>query len=416
MEKIKLIGSFLEFKDDENVDKSTLKTILEESFRSALKREFGTEGNFDIIINSEKGDLEVFRNREVVADADFENKNAQIALSEAQKIESDVEVGEEFPDEISIEDLGRRFIRTFRQTFNSKKNEYDNTIIYKNFKNLIGDVYTAEVHLIKRNMLVLMDDKGNELILPRQEQIKSDFFRKGDTVKGIVKSVELRGTKSLVMLSRTDPRFLEKLFEQEIPEIFDGLITIRGVARVPGEKAKVAVDTYDDRVDPVGACVGMRGSRIHGIVRELGNENIDVVNYTENQQLYISRALSPAKVSSVEILKALSEEEKGYVKVILKPEEVSRAIGRRGTNIRLASMLTGYEIDVQREGVEDEDVELIEFSDEIERWVIDEFLKVGMDTAKVVLKYNVEELERRTDLEKETIQEVINILQKEFER
>lgn len=416
MEKIKLIGSFLEFKDDENVDKSTLKTILEESFRSALKREFGTEGNFDIIINSEKGDLEVFRNREVVADVDFENKNAQIALSEAQKIESDVEVGEEFPDEISIEDLGRRFIRTFRQTFNSKKNEYDNIIIYKNFKNLIGDIYTAEVHLIKRNMLVLMDDKGNELILPRQEQIKSDFFRKGDTVKGIVKSVELRGTKSLVMLSRTDPRFLEKLFEQEIPEIFDGLITIRGVARVPGEKAKVAVDTYDDRVDPVGACVGMRGSRIHGIVRELGNENIDVVNYTENQQLYISRALSPAKVSSVEILKALSEEEKGYVKVILKPEEVSRAIGRRGTNIRLASMLTGYEIDVQREGVEDEDVELIEFSDEIERWVIDEFLKVGMDTAKVVLKYNVEELERRTDLEKETIQEVINILQKEFER
>ena len=416
MENIDLIDSFSVFKDDKNIDKPTLRGILKEVFKTTLHNKFGQDANFDIIVNAERGDLQILRIRVVVADEDFQGQGDQIPLSEARKIESDFEIGEEVSQEIKMKDLGRRSILVLRQTLNAKIAEHDSNNTYKYFKSLIGDIYTAEVHHIKRGTLILLNDRGDELLLPKQEQIRSDFFRKGDTVKGVIKSVELRGTKSIVTLSRTAPQFLVKLFEQEVPEIFDGLITIQGVARIPGEKAKVAVDSYDDRVDPVGACVGMRGSRIHGIVRELGNENIDVVNYTQNKELYISRSLSPAKVTSLEILREPEEDVKGHVNVILDPDEVSKAIGRAGINIRLASMLTGYEIDVQREGIEDEDVELVEFSDEMERWIIDEFLKVGLDTAKVILKRTAKELERITDLEEETIQEVLDILQKEFEK
>jgi len=320
-------------------------------------------------------------------------------------------------EEVKIADLGRRAILALRQNLISKIFEHDSTNTFKYFKDLEGEIYTAEVHHIKSNAIILLDDDGNELILPKSEQIRSDFFRKGDSIRSIIKSVELRGTKPVIILSRTSPKFLEKLFEQEIPEVFDGLITIEGIARIPGEKAKVAVDSYDDRVDPVGACVGMKGSRIHGIVRELGNENIDVLNYTKNTQLYIARALSPAKVVSMVIHEDENavEGKKGRVDVFLKPEEVSKAIGKGGVNIRLASQLTGYEIDVQREGVEDEDVELQEFSDEIEDWVIKELKNIGLDTAKSVLEQDVSELAKRTDLEEETIREVQRILKAEFE-
>jgi len=415
MENIDLIESFSEFKDDKSIDRATLMSILEEVFRAALKRKYGSDGNFDIIINPDKGDLEIWRNRVVVEDGEVEDPNEEISLSDAQKIEPDFEVGEDVSEEVKIVDLGRRAILALRQNLISKIHEHDNTNLYKHFKELEGELYTAEVHHIRHNAVILLDDEGNELILPKSEQIRSDFFRKGDNVKGIIKSVELRGNKPNIVFSRTSPEFLTKLFEQEIPEVFDGLITIERVARIPGEKAKVAVDSYDDRIDPVGACVGMKGSRIHGIVRELGNENIDVINYTKNENLFIARALSPAKVESVEI-QPVKEGEKPRVKVFLRPEEVSKAIGRNGVNIRLASQLTGYELDVQREGLDEEDIELKEFSDEIEDWVIDAFTKAGFDTAKSVLAQDVNLLEKRTDLEEETIVEVQRILKEEFDR
>ena len=353
----------------------------------------------------------------VVADGFSEDDNEEIELAEARLIEPDFEIGEDVSEEVKLVDLGRRAILALRQNLISKIYEHDSTNIFKHFKDLEGELYTAEVHHIRHNAIILLDDDGNEIVLPKSEQIRSDFFRKGDSVRGVIKTVELRGNKPAIILSRTAPAFLNKLFEQEIPEVFDGLITVEGVARIPGEKAKVAVDSYDDRIDPVGACVGVKGSRIHGIVRELGNENIDVINYTKNEQLFISRALSPAKVTSMEI--ELFDEEKngkkGRVSVLLKPEEVSKAIGRGGVNIRLASELTGYEIDVKREGLEEEDVELTEFTDEIEDWVIIELKKIGLDTARSVLETSVAELVKRTDLEEETILDVQRILKEEFE-
>lgn len=417
MENIALIDSFSEFKDNKSIDRVTLMSILEEVFRAALKRKFGSDDNFDIIINPDKGDLEIWRNRVVVADGFSEDDNEEIELSEARKIEPDFEIGEDVSEEVKLIDLGRRAILALRQNLISKIYEHDSTNIFKQFKDLEGELFSAEVHHIRHNAIILLDDEGNEIVLPKSEQIRSDFFRKGDAVRGVIKSVELRGNKPAIILSRTSPVFLTKLFEQEIPEVFDGLITVEGVARIPGEKAKVAVDSYDDRIDPVGACVGVKGSRIHGIVRELGNENIDVINYTKNEQLFISRALSPAKVTSMEI--EMYEEEKngkkGRVNVLLKPEEVSKAIGRGGVNIRLASELTKYEIDVQREGLEEEDVELTEFVDEIEDWVIAEFKNIGLDTARSVLETSVAELVKRTDLEEETIIDVQRILKEEFE-
>jgi N utilization substance protein A len=418
MENLALIESFSEFKGDKNIDRVTLMAILEEVFRAALKRKFGSDDNFDIIINPDKGDLEIWRNRIVVADGEVEDPNEEIELSEAQKIEPDFEIGEDVSEEVKLIDLGRRAILALRQNLISKIYEHDSTNTFKHFKELEGDIYSAEVHHIRHNAIILLDDDGNEIVLPKSEQIRSDYFRKGESVRGIIKSVELRGNKPVIILSRTAPEFLEKLFEQEIPEVFDGLITIEGVARIPGEKAKVAVDSYDDRIDPVGACVGMKGSRIHGIVRELGNENIDVINFTKNQQLYIARSLSPAKVVSMKIHEEEGREDgkKGRVDVFLLPEEVSKAIGKNGVNIRLASQLTGFELDVQREGVEaEDDVELTEFSDEIEDWVIQEFKKIGLDTARSVLEKDVTELVSRTDLEEETILDVQKILKEEFE-
>ncbi len=418
MENIALIESFSEFKDNKSIDRVTLMSILEEVFRAALKRKFGSDDNFDIIINPDKGDLEIWRNRIVVADGMSEDDNEEIELSEARRIEPDFEIGEDVSEEVKLIDLGRRAILALRQNLISKIHEHDSTNIFKQFKDLEGEIYSAEVHHIRHNAVILLDDEGNEIVLPKNEQIRSDFFRKGDTVRGVIKSVELRGNKPSIILSRTAPQFLVKLFEQEIPEVFDGLITIEGVARIPGDKAKIAVDSYDDRIDPVGACVGVKGSRIHGIVRELGNENIDVINFTKNEQLFIARALSPAKVISVDIHKFDENKKgnkKGRVNVLLKPEEVSKAIGRGGVNIRLASELTSYEIDVQREGIEEEDVELTEFSDEIEAWVIQEFKKIGLDTAKSILEKDVSMLVQRTDLEEETVLDVQRILREEFE-
>ncbi|MBS4039474.1 MAG: transcription termination/antitermination protein NusA [Flavobacteriales bacterium] len=412
MENLALIESFSEFKDDKLIDRVTLMAILEEVFRSALKKKYGSDDNFDIIINPDKGDMEIWRNRVVVEDGEVEDDNEQISLSEARKIEPDFEVGEEVSEEVKLIDLGRRAILALRQNLISKIHEHDSTNLYKQFKDMVGEIYTAEVHHIRPKVVILMDDEGNEIVLPKEKQIPSDFFRKGDNVKGIIESVELKGNKPQIIMSRTSEKFLEKLFEQEIPEIFDGLITIRKVARIPGEKAKVAVDSYDDRIDAVGACVGMKGSRIHGIVRELGNENIDVINYTNNTSLFVTRALSPAKVSSVKL-----DEENKKAEVFLKIDEVSKAIGRGGQNIKLACLLTGFDIDVIREGVaaEDDDVELTEFIDEIDGWIIDEFAKIGLDTAKSVLAHSVEDLVKRTDLEEETILEVIKILKEEFE-
>ena len=409
MDNLTLIESFSEFKDDKLIDRVTLMAILEEVFRSALRRKYGDDENFDIIINPDKGDLEIWRNRIVVEDDNVEDDNLEIGLTEARKIEPDFEVGEDVSEEVKLIDLGRRAILALRQNLTAKIHEHDNTNVYKKFKELEGEIYTAEVHHIRHKAIILLDEEGNEIVMPKDRQIPSDFFRKGDNIRGVIESVELIGTKPSIILSRTSPVFLEKLFEQEIPEVFDGLITIKKVVRIPGEKAKVAVDSYDDRIDPVGACVGMKGSRIHGIVRELGNENIDVINYTNNLQLFITRALNPARINSMKI-----DEDNRRVEVILNPEEVSKAIGRGGHNIRLAGQLTGYEIDVFREGVE-EDVELTEFSDEIDSWIIEELAKAGLDTAKSVLELDAEDLVKRTDLEEETINDVLKILKEEFE-
>ncbi|MGO2102810.1 MAG: transcription termination factor NusA [Psychroflexus halocasei] len=410
MENIDLINSFSEFKDDKLIDRVTLMAILEDVFRNALKKKFGDDDNFDIIINPDKGDLEIWRNRVVVNDGEVEDENKEISLSEARKIEPDFEVDEDVSEEVKLFQLGRRAILALRQNLISKINEHDSTNTYKHFKDLIGEIYSAEVHHVRRHVVILLDDEGNELVIPKEHQIQGDFYRKGDSVRGVIEQVELKGNKPIIILSRTSPQFLEKLFEQEIPEVFDGLINVKAAVRVPGEKAKVAVDTYDDRIDPVGACVGMKGSRIHGIVRELGNENIDVINYTTNPRLYIQRALSPAKIVDMKI-----DEDKMHAEVTLKPEEVSRAIGRGGHNIRLACQITGYEIEVFRDDVQDEDVELSEFSDEIEDWVIKEFSRIGLDTAKSILELEIEDLLRRTDLEEETILNVRKILEEEFE-
>ena len=416
MENLALIDSFSEFKDDKLIDRVTLMAILEDVFRNALKKKFGSDDNFDIIINPDKGDMEIWQRRVIVADDDLDLDHLEITLTDARKIEPDFEIGEEVSEEVKLIDLGRRAILALRQNLISKIHEHDNTNLYKQFKDLIGEIYTAEVHHVRPRVVILVDDEGNEIILPKEKQIPSDFFRKGDNVRGIIENVELKGSKPQIIMSRTSEKFLEKLFEQEIPEVFDGLIMVKNVVRMPGEKAKVAVDSYDDRIDPVGACVGMKGSRIHGIVRELGNENIDVINYTSNIQLYITRALSPAKVSSIKI-----NEDTKRAEVFLKLEEVSKAIGRGGHNIKLAGQLTGYELDVIREGdvagtvADEDDVELTEFSDEIEEWVIEEFAKIGLDTAKSILKQDVDDLVRRTDLEEETILDVMRILKEEFD-
>lgn len=412
MDNLNLVETFSEFKEFKDIDRETMMRILEEVFRNMLIKKYGSADNFDIIINIDRGDLEVWRNRTIVDDGEVEDPNSEIAYSDAIKIEPDFEIGEEVSEEVKMKDFGRREILAIRQHLTSKILELEKDSIYAKYKDKIGDVITGEVYQIwKREMLVL-DDEGIELILPKSEQIPSDFYRKGDTVRAVVLRVDLRNNNPVITLSRTSPVFLEKLFEQEVPEVYDGLITIKKIVRVPGERAKISVESYDDRIDPVGACVGMNGSRIHGIVRELRNENIDVINFTNNTSLYISRALSPAKITSIKI-----NEEKRKVDVYLKPDQVSLAIGKGGHNIKLAGLLTNYEIDVYREDIEEdaEDVDLQEFSDEIDQWIIDELKAIGCDTAKSVLAINFEDLVKRTDLEEETIKELLRILKAEFE-
>ncbi|RXQ93044.1 transcription termination/antitermination protein NusA [Ancylomarina salipaludis] len=415
MSHMNLIETFSEFKELKNIDRATMMSVLEDVFRNLLLKNYGTDENFDIIINPDKGDLEIWRNREVVADGDVEDANLQISLSEAKKIDEDYELGEEVTDEVKFLDFGRRSILTLRQNLSARIMELEKDNIFNIYKDRIGEIITGEVYQIWKKEILVIDDEGNELIMPKTEQIPSDYFRKGETLRAVVVRVEVKNNSPLIIISRTSPVFLERLFELEVPEIFDGLITIKNIVRVPGERAKVAVESYDERIDPVGACVGMKGSRIHGIVRELRNENIDVINYTTNTSLFISRALNPAKVNSVKF-----DEETHKAEVYLNPEEVSLAIGKGGLNIKLAGQLTGYEIDVYREKVEaevegEEDVNLSEFNDEIDAWIIEEFKKIGCDTARSVLELSAEELEKRTDLEIETIEEVLNILNSEFE-
>ena len=410
MENLALIDSFAEFKDDKNIDRVTLMGIIEDVFRNMIIKKYGSDDNFDIIVNPDKGDLEIWRNRIVVKDKDVEDSNAEIAYTDAVKIEPDFEVGEEVSEEVHLIDFGRRAILSLRQNLISRIQEHDNTDLYNRYKELVGEIISGEVHHIRNREVIIIDDMDNEVILPKDQQIRSDFFRKGDTIRGVVKEVQLKGMKPRIVLSRTSPKFLERLFEQEIPEVADGLIIVKRVERIPGEKAKVAVESYDERIDPVGACVGMKGSRIHGIVRELGNENIDVINYTSNTSLFISRALSPAKVSSITI-----DEDNSRAEVFLKPDQVSLAIGRGGTNIRLAGSISGYEIDVYRDVDDTEDVALTEFVDEIDGWIIDELKNIGCDTAKSVLELSATELVQRTDLEEETVKEIQAVLKSEFE-
>ena len=412
MENLAIIESFGEFKDEKSIDRVTLMTFIEEAFRVQIRKKYLTDDNFDVIVNPDKGDLEIWRNRTLVADGAVEDENLEIALSEAIKIEPDFEVGEEVSEEIKIIDLGRRFILAFRQTLVQKVQEHDSGELFKRYKTMEGEIISGEVHHVRHREMIIYDDQQNELILRREDMIpEKDFYRKGDTVRAVVKLVEVRGVKPFILLSRTSEAFLAKLFEAEIPEVFDGIITVKNVVRIPGEKAKVAVESYDDRIDPVGACVGMKGSRIHSIVRELRGENIDVINYTSNLQLMIQRALSPAKITNMVL-----DEERRHANVYLPADQVSLAIGRGGTNIRLASKLNDYEIDVFREDVaQEEDVELLEFRDEIEPWVIDQLRNGGYDTAKSVLRADVEDIARRADLELETVQEVRDILKKEFE-
>jgi N utilization substance protein A len=412
MENVNLIDTFSEFKELKNIDRVTMMSVLEDVFRSMLIKTYGSDEKFDIIINIDKGDFEIWRNREVVEDGKVEDPNLQIALSKAKLIDDDYEVGEEVTDEVKLLDFGRRSILSLRQNLTARILELEKNNVYNKYKDRIGEIVTGEIYQVWKREILVLDDEGNELILPKNEQIPSDYFRKGDTIRAVVVKVDMRNNNPLIILSRTSPVFLERLFELEVPEIFDGLITIKKIVRVPGERAKVAVESYDERIDPVGACVGMKGSRIHGIVRELKNENIDVINFTNNTQLFIQRSLSPAKISNIKII-----EDDKRAEVYLQPREVSLAIGKGGLNIRLASQLTGYEIDVYREsGTEDdEDVNLDEFSDEIDAWIIDEFKAIGCDTAKSVLELSIQDLTTRTDLEEETIKEVLKILRAEFE-
>ncbi len=413
MNKINLVETFSEFKELKAIDRETLMRILEDVFESMLKKKFGEDANFDIIVNVDKGDLEIWRFRDIVEDGEMEDPSVEIELSDAIKIEPDFEVGEEVAEQITLADFGRREILSIRQNLVSKVLEYERNSIYTKYREKVGEVIAGEVYQIWKNKILVLDEEGIELTLPKSEQIPSDFFRKGDTLRAVVSKVDLKNNNSSleIILSRTSPIFLERLFEAEVPEIYDGLITIKKIVRVPGERAKVAVESYDDRIDPVGACVGMKGSRIHGIVRELRNENIDVINYTTNTALYIQRALSPATISSITL-----DNEEMRAEVYMRPDQVSLAIGKGGYNIKLAGKLTGYEIDVYRDTDTDaEDVDLKEFNDEIDQWIIDELKAVGCDTAKSVLELSTEELVNRTDLEEETIKEVVKILKAEFE-
>ncbi len=408
---LNIIESFSEFKEIKSIDKATLMNVIEDVFKAMLRKRFETDENFDIIVNPDKGDVEIWRNRVIVEDDKIENPNTQIAYSEAIKIEPDFEVGEDVSEPVNFMDFSRRAILAVRQNLSSRISQLEKETLFKKYKDKEGDIISGEVYQIWKKEILVMDDESNELILPRTEQIPSDFFKKGDTIRAVVLSVEMNGTNPLIILSRTSPSFLERLFEMEVPEIFDGLITIKKIVREPGERAKVAVESYDDRIDPVGACVGVKGSRIHGIVRELKNENIDVINFTTNPTLFITRALNPAKITSIKI-----EEATKHADVYLKPDQVSLAIGKGGHNIRLAARLTGYEIDVYRDAENyTEDVPLDEFGDEIEGWILDALKSIGCDTAKSVLELSVEDLAKRTDLEEETIKEVQSILKKEFE-
>lgn len=414
MDAHELISSFAEFAKQKNIDRPTMIRILEDVFRNMIRKKFVEDSNFDIIINADKGDLEIWRVREIVDD-DSEDiwDHDKISLTDARKIEPDFEVGEEVSEQMYIEDFGRRAVTTARQTLIQKVKDLEKDILFQKYKDLVGEIITGEVYQVLSREVLLIDAEGNEIAIPRSEQIHKDRYRKGENVRAIVHKVEMVNGTPKIILSRTTPVFIERLFEQEVPEVYDGLITIKKAVREPGERAKVAVESYDDRIDPVGACVGMKGSRIHSIVRELQNENIDVINYTENLELFVQRALSPAKITSIK-----ADKENGRISVFLKPDQVSLAIGKGGLNIKLASRLVGYEIDVFRdveEGVVDEDVDLDEFADEIESWIIDELKRIGLDTAKSVLALSKEELVRRTDLEEETVDLVLNVLKKEFE-
>ncbi|NBP70445.1 MAG: transcription termination/antitermination protein NusA [Cytophagia bacterium] len=414
MDAHELISSFAEFAKQKNIDRPTMIRILEDVFRNMIRKKFVEDSNFDIIINADKGDLEIYRVREIVDDNSEDIwDHDKISLTEARKIEPDFEVGEEVSEQMYIEDFGRRAVTTARQTLIQKVKDLEKDILFQKYKDLVGEIITGEVYQVLSREVLLIDAEGNEIAIPRSEQIHKDRYRKGENVRAIVHKVEMVNGNPKIILSRTSPVFIERLFEQEVPEVYDGLITIKKAVREPGERAKVAVESYDDRIDPVGACVGMKGSRIHSIVRELQNENIDVINFTENLELFVQRALSPAKITSIKV-----DKEHGRISVFLKPDQVSLAIGKGGLNIKLASRLVGYEIDVFRdveEGVVDEDVDLVEFSDEIESWIIEELKRIGLDTAKSVLALSKEELVRRTDLEEETVEQVLGVLKKEFE-
>ena len=411
-ETVSMIDTLQEFKELKSIDKDTMINVLEESFRNVIAKMFGTDENYDVIINPEKGDFEIWRNRTVVEDGHVEDPNLEVALSEAQKIDADCEVGEEVTDEVHFADFGRRAILNLRQTLSSKILELQKDNLYAKYRDLIGSIVTADVYQVWKKEVLLLDDEGNELLLAKAEQIPSDFYRKGESVRAIVQRVDNDNNNTKIYLSRTDKVFLQRLFELEVPEINDGLITIKAIARIPGERAKIAVESYDDRIDPVGACVGMKGSRIRGIVRELRNENIDVINYTSNTSLFIQRALSPAKISSIRV-----DEEEHKAEVFLRPEEVSLAIGKNGLNIKLASMLTDYTIDVFRDidAADEEDIYLDEFADEIDVWVIDALKNIGCNTAKAVLALSREEIMERADLEEQTVDDVLSILSAEFE-
>lgn len=416
MSSINLIDAFQDFKEAENIDRPTMMKVVEDVFKTLLRKKYGSDDNFDVIVNAEKGDLEIIRRRMIVEDGQVEDPLAQVAYSDAVKIEPDFEVGEELMQEVDMYDFGRRAILAAKQTLASRISDLKKNVLAKKYGDRIGEIISAEVYQVWKKEILLLDEEGNELILPKSEQIPQDYFKKGENTRAVVKKVDMKNNNPVIILSRTAPEFLAKLLEIEVPEIFDGLIVIKKIVRDPGERAKVAVESFDDRIDPVGACVGMKGSRIHGIVRELKNENIDVINWTNNIQLLIQRSLTPARITSMEL-----DQDKKHANVYLKPDQVSLAIGRRGVNIKLASELTGYELDVYRDTEDEEtvdgfDIDLDEFSDEIDEWVIDELKRIGCDTGRSVLKLTAEELERRTDLEKETIAEIRRVLQEEFEK